>query len=217
MAIILSVVLLLVGIVLLLLIHFFISGRASRRDGRGSMVERGTNGARRMSMHDLEKLPCYDYIAKDITSSPVDCAVCLESLTTGDKCRLLPMCNHSFHAQCVDTWLLKTPLCPICRSSAGSHSGSQVRGNNEYFIEPSNQSRGSQSTNIPSQLDDNRAQLRESLESGPSINVGIELRENPTLGSPSSGHTEVESRGHQMDTTDNHMISATTLSQAIAV
>lgn len=93
------------------------------------MTERGANGGRSMSKKDLEKLPCYDYVAKDnSTSSPVDCAVCLENLTTGDKCRLLPVCKHSFHAQCVDTWLLKTPICPICRSSAGSsHSGNQVQ------------------------------------------------------------------------------------------
>ncbi|MED6185220.1 hypothetical protein PIB30_054927 [Stylosanthes scabra] len=145
--------------------------RASRRDGRGSMVTRS------MSIDDLEKLPCYDYIAKDMTSSPVDCAVCLESLNTGDKCRLLPMCKHSFHAQCVDTWLLKTPFCPICRSSAASISGSQ-------FIV-----------------------VRESQESGSSTNVGMEMRENPALGSTRQ----------QIDTTENHMVSASTLSLANAV
>ncbi|KAK7381382.1 hypothetical protein VNO78_34032 [Psophocarpus tetragonolobus] len=96
------------------------------RTRRGSMVERGVNEGRSMSINDLEKLPCYYYVAKGNTSSPVDCAVCLESLITGDKCRLLPMCKHSFHAQCVDTWLLKTPTCPICRSNAHSLLGNQV-------------------------------------------------------------------------------------------
>ncbi|KAJ1379105.1 Zinc finger, RING-type [Sesbania bispinosa] len=156
------------------------------------MAERGTYGGRSMSINDLEKLPCYNYVAKDNTNSPVDCAVCLENLTTGDKCRLLPMCKHSFHAQCVDKWLLKTPICPICRSSAGSHSGNQVVGNNDYFIE----SRESQ-TVTGSQPDDNSLQLRESIASGPSRN-GVEMRENSTLGSPNSGHREVESGEHQI-------------------
>ncbi|XP_027358784.1 E3 ubiquitin-protein ligase ATL23-like [Abrus precatorius] len=126
------------------------------------MIERGTNGGKSMSITDLEKLPCYDYVAKDNTSSPVDCAVCLENLITGDKCRLLPMCKHSFHARSVDTWLLKTPICPICRSNAASHSEDQVIGISEYFIEPISGS-------------------RESLERGPSRNVDIELIQNPTL------------------------------------
>ncbi|KAG4970850.1 hypothetical protein JHK85_037271 [Glycine max] len=140
------------------------------------MVERGANVGRSMSIDDLEMLPCYDYVAKGNTSSPVDCAVCLENLITGDKCRLLPMCKHSFHAQCVDTWLLKTPICPICRCNAHSHSGNQVVGNNDYFVAPNSGSRESQS-----QQHDNMVlvQLRESLENVPSTNVDIE---NPTLG-----------------------------------
>ncbi|KAK7266138.1 hypothetical protein RIF29_18778 [Crotalaria pallida] len=186
MTLIISMVLLFVGVVLMVLLHVCITGRTSGREGTGSMVENGANGSRSMSKDDLEKLPCYDYIAKDITSSPVDCAVCLENLIAGDKCRLLPMCKHSFHAQCVDTWLLKTPLCPICRSSAGSsQNGSQVVGNNNgYFVEPNSESRESQNA----------------TESGPII-----------IGSPNnSGHREVESR----DTTENQITSATTLSDA---
>lgn len=196
MAVIISLVLIFVGIVFLVLLHIFFSEWFSRRGNRrGSMDERGTTngGNRSISKIDLEKLPCYDYVAaKDNTSSPVDCAVCLENLTTGDKCRLLPICKHSFHAQCVDTWLLKTPICPICRSSAGSHSVNQVViGNN---VNVNSMSRESQTTTGNQPGDNGVVLLRESLESGPSRNAGngIELRENQTLGSPSSGHREVE-------------------------
>jgi len=135
------------------------------------MVERGANGGRSMSMDELEKLPCYDYVAKGNTSSPVDCAVCLESLITGDKCRLLPMCKHSFHVQCVDTWLLKTPFCPICRSNANSHSGNQVTGNSDYLVAPNSQQHDNMVVLV---------QLRENLENVQSTNV---VMENPTLGS----------------------------------
>jgi len=179
MTVIVTVVLIFVGFVVLIIFHVCISERLSRR---GSMVERGANGGRSMSIDDLEKLPCYDYVAKGNTSSPVDCAVCLESLITGDKCRLLPICKHSFHAQCVDTWLLKTPLCPICRSNAHSHSENQVIGNSDYLVAPNSVSRESQ-TATRSQQHDNMVvlvQLRESLENGPSTNV---VMENPTLGS----------------------------------
>ncbi|KAL9323342.1 hypothetical protein ACSQ67_008199 [Phaseolus vulgaris] len=118
------------------------------------MVERGANGGRSMSIDDLEKLPCYDYVAKGNTSSPVDCAVCLESLITGDK----------------------------CRSTAHSHSENQVIGNSDHLVAPNSVSRESQ-TATRSQQHDNMVvlvQLRESRENGPSTNV---VMENPTLGS----------------------------------
>ncbi|RDX58651.1 RING-H2 finger protein ATL47, partial [Mucuna pruriens] len=144
MTVVVTVVLLFVAFVFLVLLHVCLYERLSGR--RGSIVERGTNGGKSMSINDLEKLPCYDYVAKGNTSSLVDCAVCLESLITGDKCRLLPMCKHSFHAQCVDTWLLKTPICPICRCNAYSHRGNQVVSNNDSFIEPSSGSMESHTT-----------------------------------------------------------------------
>ncbi|KAL0350993.1 UNVERIFIED_CONTAM: RING-H2 finger protein ATL3 [Sesamum radiatum] len=87
------------------------------------MVGRGSFGSTSMSQDDIEKLPCFDFTAKEKgtgtgTSPPPDCAVCLENFRVGEKCRLLPSCNHSFHAECVDLWLLRTPICPICRAAA---------------------------------------------------------------------------------------------------
>ncbi|XP_047336094.1 RING-H2 finger protein ATL14-like [Impatiens glandulifera] len=61
--------------------------------------------------------PEYAYEEEDDESVVVECAVCLERYRAGEKCRLLPGCNHSFHSQCIDPWLIKTPICPICRSS----------------------------------------------------------------------------------------------------
>ncbi|KAH7577378.1 hypothetical protein JRO89_XS01G0242300 [Xanthoceras sorbifolium] len=121
MAIIISVILLFLGIGALIFIHICVVARTFRRGfSNGRMGERGSIGSTSMSRDDVEKLPCYDYIAKSKGSSPVDCAVCLDDFKKGDKCRLLPICNHSFHAKCVDEWLLKNPNCPICRSTANS-------------------------------------------------------------------------------------------------
>jgi len=114
-------VLIFVGMMFLVLFHACVSEWFSRRGGRGAMLDRGR---RRISKIDLEKLPCYDYVV-DITST-IDCAICLENFTIGDKCRLLPICKHSFHAHCVDQWLLKHAICPICRSMVGSHSANKV-------------------------------------------------------------------------------------------
>lgn len=149
MAIILSVILLFVGIGLLVIVHVCIVGRAFRRGfGDVSVVERASSGNRSMSRDDLEKLPCYDYITEDTASSPVDCAVCLETFKMGEKCRLLPFCKHSFHAQCVDEWLLRTPICPICRSSADSRRGGGGGDESGCFSDISVELRGSSNFNL---------------------------------------------------------------------
>nr|KYP52461.1 putative RING-H2 finger protein ATL5G [Cajanus cajan] len=62
---------------------------------------------------ELKNLPCFDY---EEGESLVDCAVCLENFKVGDVCRLLPNCSHSFHVHCIDSWILQTPFCPICRT-----------------------------------------------------------------------------------------------------
>ncbi|KAB2016023.1 hypothetical protein ES319_D08G067600v1 [Gossypium barbadense] len=45
-----------------------------------------------------------------------DCAVCLSKFEQQDQLRLLPICCHAFHAQCIDTWLTSNQTCPLCRS-----------------------------------------------------------------------------------------------------
>jgi E3 ubiquitin-protein ligase RNF13 len=204
MAIILSVTLLFGGIIVLVLIHVCIVGRASRRGFfNGTMVERGSAGSTSMSREDLDKLPCYDYRAnEERSSSPVDCAVCLENFKMGDKCRLLPACKHSFHAQCVDAWLLKTPICPICRTSAESWKGVSVSGEgSSHFSDLSVELRGSQTTGS-SHLSDIRIELTESpiIESSSESDIGIELRENQRVGSRSrSRSTHLNDAGVELE------------------
>jgi hypothetical protein len=48
-----------------------------------------------------------------------DCAVCLCEFAGEDRLRLLPPCGHAFHAGCIDTWLLSSSTCPLCRRALG--------------------------------------------------------------------------------------------------
>ncbi|GAV72574.1 zf-RING_2 domain-containing protein [Cephalotus follicularis] len=65
----------------------------------------------------IDALPVFQY--KEIVGlkEPFDCAVCLCEFTEKDKLRLLPMCSHAFHINCIDTWLLSNSTCPLCRGA----------------------------------------------------------------------------------------------------
>jgi hypothetical protein len=44
----------------------------------------------------------------------VQCSCCLESMQEGEAIRVLP-CFHTLHDRCAEQWLLKQPICPVCR------------------------------------------------------------------------------------------------------
>ncbi|KAJ3699282.1 hypothetical protein LUZ61_002987 [Rhynchospora tenuis] len=80
-----------------------------------------------LSAGDVAKLPCYHFSngGEDVAVSST-CTICLESFSSGDNCRLLPQCKHRFHADCVDPWLTKCAVCPICRGTVGKMNDSTL-------------------------------------------------------------------------------------------
>ncbi|KAK6148407.1 hypothetical protein DH2020_019319 [Rehmannia glutinosa] len=130
MEIIISVILLIVGIAVLIIIHVCVVGRAFRGDqinGRNSNPVRAER-IPGLNPEDIKELPCFDYNMEEINKGPgnenVECAVCLENFKAGESCRILPKCNHIFHGECIDSWLVKTGACPICRTGAKSEQNS---------------------------------------------------------------------------------------------
>jgi len=61
------------------------------------------------------------------------CCICLENYKDQDVIKLLP-CFHRFHEGCVDKWLRKQAVCPICKVSIddaetiGANANDPVRG-----------------------------------------------------------------------------------------
>jgi Na+-transporting methylmalonyl-CoA/oxaloacetate decarboxylase gamma subunit len=115
----LSVVLLVAGVVVMLVLHILIVVWALRR---GAVLlrsaaprdeERANKAAAEgLSAEELGVLP-FHVLGK---AGGGDCAVCLEAFQAGDRCRVLPGCEHGFHAPCVDSWLRRSRACPICRA-----------------------------------------------------------------------------------------------------
>ncbi|KAK3130576.1 hypothetical protein QOZ80_6BG0495300 [Eleusine coracana subsp. coracana] len=48
------------------------------------------------------------------------CSVCLGAFEAGETVRLLPLCLHLYHVNCIDPWLDVHSTCPICRSGIDS-------------------------------------------------------------------------------------------------
>ncbi|PUZ60404.1 hypothetical protein GQ55_4G122600 [Panicum hallii var. hallii] len=44
------------------------------------------------------------------------CSVCLGAFQVGETVRLLPVCLHLYHVECIDPWLEAHSSCPICRT-----------------------------------------------------------------------------------------------------
>lgn len=60
------------------------------------------------------------------------CSICTDDFTKGEEVRVLP-CNHKFHPDCVDPWLLNVSgTCPLCRidlrpQTAEGEAGDEIR------------------------------------------------------------------------------------------
>jgi hypothetical protein len=44
------------------------------------------------------------------------CAICCHNFEEKQKLRVMPLCNHTFHKECIDKWLKLKGKCPNCNS-----------------------------------------------------------------------------------------------------
>jgi hypothetical protein len=115
---ILYVVLLTAGVTLMLVVHVLVvfwaimGGLGSHGHGATHADEEGGHGGG-LSAGELVRLPCHDFESAG-SEAGGDCVVFLEAFEAGGRCRQLPRCEHSFHAECVDSWLTKSRTCPVC-------------------------------------------------------------------------------------------------------
>ncbi|XP_018449727.1 RING-H2 finger protein ATL32-like [Raphanus sativus] len=66
----------------------------------------------------VESFPVFAYSSvkeSKIGSGDLECAICLNELEDRETVRLLPVCNHLFHVDCIDAWLYSHATCPVCR------------------------------------------------------------------------------------------------------
>ncbi|KAG7028833.1 RING-H2 finger protein ATL16, partial [Cucurbita argyrosperma subsp. argyrosperma] len=69
----------------------------------------------------IRSIPLVQYknsIPRGKTSS--ECSVCLSEFGEDETVRIIPICSHLFHIDCIDIWLQNNPNCPLCRTTISS-------------------------------------------------------------------------------------------------
>ncbi|CAI0452753.1 unnamed protein product [Linum tenue] len=69
----------------------------------------------------VKSLPAYCYRkgcgGGDGKYDLAECAICLGEFEEEETVKMIPVCQHVFHVQCVDTWLNSHVNCPLCRGT----------------------------------------------------------------------------------------------------
>ncbi|XP_031502752.1 RING-H2 finger protein ATL57-like [Nymphaea colorata] len=87
--------------------------RRRRAAGAGARRPSSSPGLDPALIRSLPTFPFKSVSPKDESL----CAVCLGEFEGGETAKLLPLCGHFFHADCIDEWLSSHTSCPLCRAS----------------------------------------------------------------------------------------------------
>ncbi|KAI3992966.1 hypothetical protein MKX01_009709 [Papaver californicum] len=84
----------------------------------GNGIGRSRRAKRGLDPSVIDTFPTFIYsVVKGlkIGKGALECAVCLNEFEDDETLRLLPKCDHVFHPECIDAWLVSHTTCPVCR------------------------------------------------------------------------------------------------------
>ncbi|GAM23517.1 hypothetical protein SAMD00019534_066920 [Acytostelium subglobosum LB1] len=76
--------------------------------------------------------------------APVECSICLSGFEVGERLKTLP-CQHHYHSDCIDNWLIIKGMCPVCKSDVFVSNNSNSSDNNGNGPNDNNGSKSSSS------------------------------------------------------------------------
>lgn len=65
----------------------------------------------------INDLPIILHTTSSGSNTVIECCIFLEIFQDGDKVKVIPSCQHSYHSECIDRWLRNQSSCPLCRVS----------------------------------------------------------------------------------------------------
>lgn len=85
------------------------------------------SGAVGLSDEQLAMLPrskCDEMtLSKMVVADKATCAICTEDYKIGETLTCLPVCEHTYHANCIGHWLRIKAACPLCNAKVKPASG----------------------------------------------------------------------------------------------
>ena len=99
---------------------------ALQRTISGSLIHHSPERSppRGLDLTLLERFPTFLYASvKDLRKEKnysLECAICLLEFEDDNMLRLLTICYHVFHKECIDLWLQLHKTCPVCRTDLDS-------------------------------------------------------------------------------------------------
>ncbi|KAK7407150.1 hypothetical protein VNO78_08827 [Psophocarpus tetragonolobus] len=106
-----------------------------------TLVHLSTNASpyRGLDLSLLQAFPTFLYsTVKDLRKEnnySLECAICLLEFDNDSMLRLLTLCYHVFHQDCIDLWLRSHKTCPVCRTDLEAPTNKDVEQNQEN-VEP---------------------------------------------------------------------------------
>ncbi|KAF3445957.1 hypothetical protein FNV43_RR11134 [Rhamnella rubrinervis] len=129
----------------LLVAAFFILGflsvytRQCAQQRLRGRVDLALGTARGLDPEIIETFPTFVYAtvkAHKIGSGSLECAVCLNEFQDDETLRLIPKCDHVFHPDCIDMWLISHSTCPVCRTNLVPKPGELPYTGYEQYLDP---------------------------------------------------------------------------------
>jgi len=77
----------------------------------------------------IDSLPLVKYCPHSHGCQETSCAVCLGDFEENCEMRQLP-CNHHFHKPCIDKWLKRNQVCPLCLQDIQTKTASLIKKKN---------------------------------------------------------------------------------------
>jgi hypothetical protein len=110
-----------------------VAPKLTRIDSAIAVTQHHSNGLPDISLHESDNGDCEapspplcstDSAATSECSSTTTstiCSICIQDFEEGERIRLLPLCGHAYHTDCILPWLtVRHSLCPSCRAPVAS-------------------------------------------------------------------------------------------------